>query len=462
MQPVNRLLPEILTLCATFVSDIDPRPIVSLTHVCRYWRKSITSSPRNWASITTLWKRLIPLCIERAGAVPLAVGIVVPDVKGNSSFFKALLPHVARVAHLSLIGYFSIETLADDLPGFFTSPMPNLTSLELEQAANPIQPFPSCEAPVPPVFQNVSRLKSLHLTRTPLYPALFGITSLVELKLIGPNTHFHFGTFVEFLASNPNLEIADLDVSFAEDSVRTAPARMSSLVRLRHLSITCGKLDDTNGLLSRIHFPRGICLEVSCPDTTLGSSSWLPSFRTHIRGILAPFTTVRFRASPGETHVSGTNGSLSLRYSTTELYWHPTFFLFPATSVREFHVNVSPWVFTPEILVFILTQFPALETLVVAEVTSFATGTFDQLAGQSPLCPSLKTIAFFNCELTAGELEEFEGVVAKRRSSAVAWLYRVVIISSTGALPDYTLIQRLRQHVPCVNVGVDDKLPDLS
>ena len=34
--------------------------------------------------------------------------------------------------------------------------------------------------------------------------------------------------------------------------------------------------------------------------------------------------------------------------------------------------------------------------------------------------------------------------------------------SASGVLPDYALIQQFRKHVPCVDVRVDDKLPDLS
>lgn len=87
---------------------------------------------------------------------------------------------------------------------------------------------------------------------------------------------------------------------------------------------------------------------------------------------------------------------------------------------------------------------------------------FDWLAEQPLLCPSLSTIAFFNCNFNPGVMEELEGVVAKRKELELACLYQVVIVSSTGVLPDYTLIQRLRQHVPRVDVRVDDALPDLS
>jgi len=265
---VNRLPPEVLTSCATFVSDADPRPIVPLTHVCRYWRSSINSNPRSWASISTGWKRLAPLCLERAGAIPLAVDIMVPDVNGNSNFLQALIPHVARISHLSLTGYPSIGVVADDPPGFFASPMPDLTSLELQQAAEPDELFPPSEAPAPPVFQSVSGLKSLHLTRTPLYRALFGIASLVELKLLGYTNPFHFETFMGFLGSNPDLETVALDVRFVEGSIGTTPLRMTSLPRLRHLSVTCAEPIDAKGLLSSVSLPRGTHLEVSCSQWT--------------------------------------------------------------------------------------------------------------------------------------------------------------------------------------------------
>ena len=462
LRPVNCLPPEVLTSCTTFVSDADPRPIVSLTHVCRYWRRSISSNPRSWASISTGWKRLAPLCLERAGAVPLAVDITVSDIRGDEDFLGSLLPQTSRVAHLSLTGYLSIEAVADDLPGLFASPIPNLTSLELRQIAEPAEFFPPRAAPVPPVFQNVPKLRSLRLTRTPLYPALFGIASLKELKLIGYTNPFHFETVIGFLASNPDLEIADLDIAFVEGSVWDAPARTVSLTRLHRLSITCTTPADARGLLLCISLPRGIFLEVSCSQPTfLGFC--LPSPPTRIQGVLAPMTIIRYQESPREIHIFGAGGSLSFRCPWPQVVWGPEFHLFPTASIREFHADVGPWAIAPTFLAPLLAQLPALETLVVARAVSLITGIFDSLAGQPPLCPSLKTIAFFNCGLTSQAMKEFEGVVVKRKGSAAAWLYRVVIVCDTAmALPDSTVIQQLRQHVPCVDVRVDDKLPDLS
>ena len=404
---------------------------------------------------------MAPLCLERAGAVPLVIDITVPDVLGNLNFLEALAPHVTRVAHLSLAGYSSIETVADELPGFFASPIPNLTSLELQQTAEPTELFPSNEIPVPPVFQDVSKLKSLRLTRTPLYPALFGVAPLRELKLTGYTNPFHFGTFIGFLASNPNLEVVDLDLRFAGGSVWTAPARMISLVRLQRLSIACADPAEAKGLLLCISLSRGICLEIDCSQSTR-LNLCLPS-PMRIGGVLAPITAVRFRASPIEIHISGTKGSICLRCPQFQHYFGPELHIFPTASIREFHADFMPWTLAPSHAATLFAKLPALEILTFANATSWTTGALDSLAIQPPQCPSLKTIAFFNCKLTPQAMKEIEGIAVKRKGSAAAWLYRVVIVCSTaGALPDSTLIQQLRQHVPCVDVRVDDKLPDLA
>ena len=406
-------------LCATFVSDADPRPIVPLTHVCRYWRRSIGSNPRSWASIATGWKRLVPLCLERAGAVPLAIDITVPEVKGDLEFINALSPHVARVAHLSLAGYPTIEAVANDLPNLLTSPMPNLTSLELQQVEEPAELFPSNGAHIPPIFQEVSKLKSLCLTRTPIYPALFNIASLVELKLIGYTRPFLFGTSVGFLASNNDLETVVLDVKFVEGSVWRIPTRMVPLARLRHLTITCTNPTDAKGLLSCISLHIGTRLEVFCSHW-VSPDSYLPSPPTPVQKILTPITVIKLQNTPWEFHAFGDNGSFSFRTSQAILRI-PDLLLFPTYSVREFHVNNAPWTFTPVFLVLTLGRLPALETLVITNTTSWATGTFESLAVQPLLCPSLKTIVFFDCTLTPEVMKELEGVVEKRKGMEAAW-----------------------------------------
>ena len=341
LRPVNRLPPEVITLCAAFVSDIDPKSTVLLTHVCRYWRKTIASNPRNWASMSNRWKRLIPLCLERAGEVPLSVDIKVSDMKGDKISLQALLPHVSRISHLSLTEYSSIEGVADDLPGLFVSPMLNLTSMELEQIDESTEPLPPNGAPAPPLFQNVSKLKSLHLTRTPLYPAVFSITSLVELKLVGYTIPFHFGEFIELLHSNQNLELAILELQFTEGSVEISPERKVSLPQLRRLEFTCGSAADARGLLSYVSLRRDIHIAIQgshsnpCGDL----ASFLPSPPTPIRQLFAPITAIEYWGSPVRHRTVRGDGQLSVRTSKAAPVMYDVFMLFVTEAVREFHIG---------------------------------------------------------------------------------------------------------------------------
>ena len=464
VQPANRLPPELLTSCATFVSDADPRPIVPLTHVCRYWRESINRNARNWKSIGANWKKLVPLCLERAGEVPLVVDIVVPDSKGDETFLNALLPHVPRIGSLRLTGYSSAETLADDLPGFFASPILRLTTLELQQTAVPTQLFPSDHSPIPPPFLVVSKLKSLSLTQTPLYPTLFNITSLVELKLIGYTNPFHFGTFLELLISNPSLELVVLDIQFTMSSVVIPPARKAPLPRLQHLSITCFHPIDSRGLLSCISLPRGVHLDVQYltqMDQPPQLGSFLPSPPTSIHDLLAPITTIKTQLTPQEFHLSGNGSVFTFRSPNTPRTVHWELMLFPCAGVRELHTNIYPFGYNDVGISRVLAMLPALETLAISK-TPFPHGLLSALTEVPVLCPALRTIAFFDGDINSSIIKELGEAITKRRDSTTTRLYRVVIVNSTGAPPDLTSIKQLRKCVPCVEVRVDDKLPDLS
>ena len=465
LRPVNRLPPEVLASCATFVSDNDPRPIVPLTRVCRHWRRSICSNPRSWTSISTAWKRLIPLCLERAGAVPLVVDITVSDIVRDKDFLKQLLPHISKISCLHLTGFLLIGTLERDLPGFFNLSIPNLTSLELQQVAEPFETFPSGRTPVPVVLQNVSKLTSLRLTRTPIYPTLLSIMSLRELQLLGYKNPFNFSTFIGFLRSNTDLERVVLDIQFVADSVETGPARKFPLSRLQHLSITCTKAIDSKGLLSCISLPRGAHVEVLSTglDPAVSLSSFLPSPPTPIHDFLAPITTIKARPALQELQIFGNGSSLTFRSPGGTLNAHRKLASFPTAPVRELYINNHPYKFNDVGIPQVMKRLPALEILVISEAAVFPPALFSALIEEPVLCPALKTIAFFDCNINSDIIKELGEAIAKRGDSTAARVYRVVIVNSTGTIIlDRASIQQLQKSVPCVDIRVGDKLPDLT
>jgi len=332
--------------------------------------------------------------------------------------------------------------------------MTNLTSLELEQTEEPT--IPSSGVPVPPLFQNIPKLKSLHLTRTPLYPTVFNTTSLVELKLVGCAGTLHFGKFIELLQSNPNLEIVALDLQFIEGSVLVVPERMVSLPRLRRLGFTCDTAADARGLLSCVSLPRGIQIEIrgSRSNPCASLTSFLPYPPTRIEQLLAPIITIKYQMSPRCFQIFSSDGRLSFRSSKNPWGSYAEFNSFVVETTREFHVDDYRH------LSWLLKQLPALEVLVFSGVDQFP-GSLSELAMEPTPCPSLKTIAFFDCTVTWDTIKGLEGALEQRRDSIAARLYRVVIVNNTRALPDLQSIHQLRKFVPRVDAMVGNELPDL-
>ena len=136
------------------------------------------------------------------------------------------------------------------------------------------------------------------------------------------------------------------------------------------------------------------------------------------------------------------------------------FKLFSTEAVREFHLNISRLDVGSGRLSWPLGRLPALEALALFGAR-LSPGSLSVLAREPILCPSLKTIAFFDCGVAEDIVSELEGVLAKRKDSTAARLYRVVIVNNTQALPDLQSIHRLQKIVPRVDVGVGSKLPDL-
>lgn len=124
-------------------------------------------------------------------------------------------------------------------------------------------------------------------------------------------------------------------------------------------------------------------------------------------------------------------------------------------AAQEFHLTIHRLDFHYLCLSWPLARTPALEALTLSRM-HLPPGLLSVLAKDPILCPSLKTIALFDCGVTADVIHELEEVLAKRRDSTAARLYRVVIVSNTRPLPDFQLIHQLRKFVPRVDVGVGD------
>ena len=109
---------------------MDTRSIVPLTHVCRYWRESIVSTPENWTTISSNSNKLAALSLERAKAAPLDIYLDFRTI--TTASFNLLGPHLKNAGSCRVRVGSIIETVTFGFPGFPWS-MPKLRALELSK-----------------------------------------------------------------------------------------------------------------------------------------------------------------------------------------------------------------------------------------------------------------------------------------------------------------------------------------
>ena len=100
---------------------------------------------------------------------------------------------------------------------------------------------------------------------------------------------------------------------------------------------------------------------------------------------------------------------------------------------------------------------PALETFTVTRETGMLRLLFPLFSNPSS-SPSLKTLAFLDCNLTNEFMKELAQFIANRKNTTSVWLHRVVIVNSNGNLPSPGSIDALREGVPVVDVRVAREL----
>ena len=464
LQPVNKLPPEIfscITRCLLHGDyALDARSIIPLTHVCRYWRESITSVPANWTLISNSNKELTALSLERAKAAPLEVCFNTD--RGDLGFFHPPAPYAQNIYTLRVAGSAAvIEKLREAIPGFPQS-TPNLRSMSLiltlgpdvgsDRSIDPFEPLPST-------------LRRLALYDIPLYPSLLRLGSLTELTYYGDEFDLHLDTLLNFLEENRSLGCVTLTIRFREASLRSSRRRTPIESRLRFLSIRCRDGVDGQALISNIALRRGADLEITLTSADGRLDDILSGVSTtHLLNLRSP-TFMEYRPHHGDIQLFGPNG----RFLFERIYAHgrdapfAEFPLLPLTHVREFRLTyrMREWETTRRAhdpLVFHQSSFPALETLSVDRETSVSR-LLSALFSNPSSPPSLKTLAFMDCGITGDFMEELTQYASRRKVTTSAWLYKVVIVNSNGVFPSIASIRKLTEHVPVVDVKVGTALP---
>ena len=457
LQPVNRLPPEILSRITWFIDEdaTDARPIIPLTHVCRYWRESIVSTPGNWTLISSGRVRLAELSLERCQAAPLELRLSMRQVGENPRFTSLITPYMhntetLRIRHISTIG-----GLAQVLPNFPQS-MPNLRKLSLlrSDAARADQLE---DASADPIGEVTLALTRLSLRSIPLYPSLLRLTTLTNLTISNHRFELHIDALLDFFEANQALEHATLEVQFTQPAFRDSRRQVGIVNRLQTLSMHSTDAAENNAFISRIPLQKGARLEIYLWDRNAGLSEVLSGIPvTHFSNLQLP-TSMEYRPDDRVIELLGPNGSFSFGGNPHQSAPFAEFPLFQLTNIKAFRLARLAWGPKTRMTLPPL-ALPALETLAIeheAAVCHMLTALFEDPS----VSPSLKTLAFLDCDLDEACMEALTKFASDRKNTTSARLYRVVIVSSGRGLPGFASVDALGEHVPVVNVQMGKKLP---
>jgi len=455
--PLNKLPREIISSIVQFVPDDQVsdhiRQIIPLTHVSRYWRKIIISTPDHWTTISAQsGRKLVELSLERAVAAPLDIHLDMDQFRQNDWIVDLLRPKVQNTGSLTVHSPSrGAEDVTTAFPNFPQS-MPNLRSLEIITGGGP-----EWDRSVDPFGSLACSLRCLTLVNIPLYPSFLNLGTLTTLSLDDHKFHLHLDTLLDFLEKNHSLQTAALGVSFVKPPLRSSQRRSPIRNRLQHLTISCIRAIEAQALISNIALERGAHLDILHYDCDAGLKEILTGISTtHLLNLPSP-TSIKYETYPRRIRLSGPKGGFSYTGIPEDTFTE--FPLLPLANVREFRlIHRGSWK-TPHLspMTHHLSFFPSLETLAVeceAGIPQLST-----LLSNPSSHPSLTTLAFLNCNLSNRFVEELTRFASDRKNTASARLHHVVIVDSGGKFPSAASIDALETQVPIVDIRRGKKLP---
>ena len=461
---MNRLPPETLSRIARFVGEhaTDARPIIPLTHVCRYWRESIVSTPGNWTLISNEWIRLMELSLGRCQAAPLELQLSMAQIEEIPRFTALITPYMKNMESLIISNLSTIGRLVQALPNFPQS-MPNLRILSL--SINPSVDRLEDVSADGPLGGPTPALTHLSLFFVPLYPSLQHLTTLTNLTLRHHEFDLHIHTLLDFLEANRALEYADLGVVFARPALWDSRRQVGIVNRLKILTICSTNAAEINALISRMPLQKGAHLQIILCDKHAGLSEVLSGISvTHLSNLQSP-TSMEYHPDHRRIQLVGPNGGFKFWFNCVphRKLLFVEFPLLQLTSIKTFRlVRRAPGPMKPHTnlpqMTFPLLALRALETLAIEHEVAVP-HLLSALFADPSVSPSLKTLAFLNCHLDGACMEALTKFASDRKNTTSAWLYRVVIVSSGRALPNFVSVDALGEHVPVVNVQMGKKLP---
>jgi len=219
---------------------------------------------------------------------------------------------------------------------------------------------------------------------------------------------------------------------------------------------------ETRALIPNIALQRGAHLEMAYCGRHTGLNDILTGISTtHLSNLPSP-AFIEYQIHPREIQLFGPNGRFSFIGSHVFSEYDPfvEFPLLPLANVRELRLrHCSQWSkFYPKPPTLPLAFFPALETLSIEGEANILHRLSTLLSNPSS-SPSLKTLAFLDCDISSQFMEELKRFASDRKNTTSARLHHVIIVDSGGKFPSTGSIDWLKEHIPTVDVRRGTMLP---
>jgi hypothetical protein len=99
--PIHFLYPDLLSLVA---SQPPARSLIDATHVSRFWRQVLLSTPSLWSDLRFLREEAAFELLERSGSTPISVLIATPESQSRDAALDLIQQHAKRLATLIITG----------------------------------------------------------------------------------------------------------------------------------------------------------------------------------------------------------------------------------------------------------------------------------------------------------------------------------------------------------------------
>jgi hypothetical protein len=315
LTPINGLPPEILSRVLEH-RDRD-RDLVAATHVCRYWRSALVSSPSLWTCFRfqpnhDLDRTLTYL--ERSKSTPIDIDIDL-GLRSPQDFevYKCLAPHIARTRSFLISGPpEDVHTISL----LFRNPAPSLQHLNLKVCTQ------DSPARLPDDFlgRHTPSLRSVSFSGIcPTFESPFPLPNLTKFTLLlrDSASPLRMSGLFRFLSSFPRLREVSINTS-NKTLQDITPDKVISLESLEELEWHCFRW--AGRILPYLRLPRLDWLDVALrfqANKVEKLADFLPSDHR-----LAGATEMTYLSGPFEEHVEfdgeGPGAKLCMRYTEAD------------------------------------------------------------------------------------------------------------------------------------------------